>query len=352
MILLLIALCQAAPAGEKLEAAAFSYADGDDSARAALLQAGAAAVLALRKARDRAPKRVDPLLFEVKAAAGGASCAEAAKSLAALRTIEFSDASVREAFQQLGRAIPLLYDPTFKDDVLSRHFSLLRFRVPGWEILDEVARAAGVDWGFFYGKALVSRPERLWPTGSTPPAEPLDRAVAARAAKSLEELESDLPGERAAAFDRLRELGAAAIPALEEGASRKEAEVSARCRELLARARGARSGAVFRAPAAESQRLVGADAELRRSLQERTATFQSSYQPLDAFFQFGFGPARVPVDLGSSIGADRVFTDFVDEPAWTVLALTCHACGCDFILRDGKVFIDGRAEIEKRLAGK
>jgi hypothetical protein len=352
MILLLIALCQAAPAAGTLEGVAASYADGDDSARPALLRAGADAVLPLRKARDRAPKRIDPLLFEVKAAAGGASCAEAAKSLRALRTIEFSDASVREALQQLGGRIPLLYDPTFKDEVLSRHFSLLRYRVPGWEILDEVVRTVGVDWGFVYGKALVSSPERLWPSGPTPPTEPLDRSVAARAAKSLEELESDVPGERAAAFDRLRDLGAAAIPLLEEGAARKEAEVSARCRELLAHARGARSVAVFRAPAAESQRLQGADAELRRSLQERTVTFQSSYQPLDAFFQFGFGSPRLAVDLGSSIGADRVFTDFVDEPAWTVLALICHACGCDFILRDGKVFIDGRSAIEKRLAGK
>ncbi len=340
--MVLIFLLQAALPAE-------AYASGDASARAALLRAGPHAVLPLRAVRPRAPRRIDELLAEIKGAcASGPGAAELPPLLDSRRTLELSDASFRDAFVALAGELPLLYDPAFGDEVLGRRISLLRQGVPLWEVLDAWAEAAGVDWGLFYGRILFSRPERLWPAGP-PPARRSLPPQEERAAKIWrEELGADDPERREAAQGRLAALGEAAEDLLAEGSLRKEPELSARCRALLARLRASRPCGIFGPAAFERQEAGGG---LHRMLEEARVTVRCSYQPVDNFLlQLILGPAAAAFEFRAEPVAGRVFADFQDLPAGTALALTCHAWGLEAWMDGDRLVVDTREAAARRLA--
>lgn len=346
-ILLLLPLLQAAP-GRSAEASAAAFADGDPAAREEILNAGLAAVLPLRKARARSPARVDLLLYELKKAEAKVA-ADASKEFEKEHALEPGAMTFAEAAEGLSGPFPLAVDPTLLRDLPGRKVTVEGKRSRR-ETLDAVCAQAGVDYRFFYDALLVSTPERLWPPPPPPPRGPLAEAERARAERWIEELGSDAPEERAKALRGLKELGTAAVPLLEKNVSRGDSEIARRCGDLLRGALKPPFGGVFRAPAAERQRLEGADAELAKALRDMAVSFKVQDIVASGALRLFLTPRQVRSRWTPAVDRIRITLDLQNIPGWALLSILCHAYGLDFMIEDGDVFVGTKDEIERKLA--
>jgi len=330
------------------------FASGDDTARPEILKAGAPAILLLRESRAQAPARIDDLLFDLKKQIAGPEGAKAALALEEKRSLEIPrgvEDPFWYAYDQLKafQDLPLSHDPILLSRPLGDEgTSLDMVARSGREILDALCVKVGIDYGFFYGRILLSTPERLWPSVALPPAPALGKDEAERIRQWVEDLKNENPDVRTKAMERFKKLGRATLPILEVNAKRPETEIAARCRELIALFSLSEQG-MFGRPGAERQNLKGEDARFYKSLKDQSASFKCAAVPMEGFLRLYLGPRGIPFDIAPTIKQVQVVTDAQNESLWLGLTVVCQGKGVDFMIRDGKLYFDTKGEIEKRV---
>lgn len=351
MLPLLLLLLQAAPPPRSLDEAVAAFAKGEAAARGEILKAGLASILALRKVRPQSPETVDALLYEIKTQADGVPAKELLAALEATRSMEVGEVAFEVAVDDLSNGLPLVFDPALFRTHYGRLVTLNLKECSRRRILDSLCRQAGLDYGFFYGVVLIAEPGRLWPAAWTPPrAAPLSAEESDRAATLIQRLGSDEYQDREEAQSSLKKLGTAVIPLLEKGAEGEDAERRSRCSALVRALTEAPPQAAFHRPGASRQKLTGEDEELRKRLQSDMVSFKVADIALEGAMRLMLQPRQIPFQLSPALLRARVTLDVQNHSAWTLLAVATHHCGFDFMIQDGKVVIDSRDAIQRRLA--
>lgn len=333
-----------------------AFVKGSDTERALILKTGAPAILPLRRARDRAPDRVDDLLFDLKRAVAAPEDALLAGKLGPGMTVDLTDRFDPAApifglfFDLFSRDLPLLLDPATLSTAPNKPVSPKSTVGPRRAVLDDVCRQAGLDYGFFFGRILVSEPERLWPAGPFPDPRPLTPDETGRVKDWIENLQSDRIADREAATDSLKRFGRPAVPLLRLGAGGKEAEPAARCRDLLVLLDPPPRQGLFGPPGADRQKLSGADADVRKTLLEKPMSVKISQMSLDNSFKLLFKQFGMVHSCGPRAAAILITIDAQDTSSWAIISVLTQAYGCDFMILDGKIHVDTREEIRLRLA--
>lgn len=334
-----------------LDDAVAAFAKGDDAAVDEIVKLGACSILPLRKVRDRSPERIDALLFELKMRAETPSKA----TLAALKTVHTIRAETVEldmALASLSDSMPLLFDPALFKTHWKKEVNLNQTGVPVRETLELFCRQLGLDYGFFCGVVLIADPARLWPSTLPPRAVPLTDEESARAVKMIEKLASEQFKEREEATAALLKLGKGAIPVLEKGAQGEDAERRARCETLIRDLTGAMPEGLFHRPGAAQQKLAGGEDDLRTMLQQAQVSFKVQDIVLDGAMRLLLQPRQMAFQIAPAARDVRLTLDLQNQSSWAVIALATQTVGFDFLIQDGKVFIDTREEIQRRLAAR
>ncbi|HEU4338672.1 MAG TPA: STN domain-containing protein [Planctomycetota bacterium] len=144
-----------------------AFAKGDAAAREALLKHGVGAILALHKARDKAPEKIDALVFEIKKAAAYPKDTKAPDSLDVKCKLQMSNQSPADVIAYLREftGANLICDRFDPADLKAAKVDLAIDDVPMRQALDQLCRVTGLDYGFFHNVIVVGKPERLWPAG-------------------------------------------------------------------------------------------------------------------------------------------------------------------------------------------
>lgn len=349
MITLLLLLLQAAPAPRTIEDAVAAFADGDATARDEILKAGAASILTLRKIRDRAPDRVQALLYDLKKTSAGASAKPLIDAMEENWSIASEEILFPAAIDALGTGIPVLFDPT----LFRTHFQktvTLNLKGLRREAFDSFCRQTGLDYGFFFGVVLIAEPGRLWPAGPPARSTPLTAGESESAVAQIARLSANEVEERDQAYAALKKLGTGVIPLLEKGAAGGDVETRARCLELIRQLKGPPPAGVFHEPAAARQRLAGAEEEVRASLLLHQISFKVMDIVLEGALKLMLQPRNIAVQPAPSTRTVRLTLDCQNQTSWAVIALATQTCGFDFLIVDGALVVDTRTEIERRLS--
>jgi hypothetical protein len=333
-----------------LDDAAASFAKGDPSAREDILKAGVSSILPLRKVRAQSPERVDALIFEIKTRGEELPAKALLDALEAARSMELGQVCFEVAVDDLSNGLPLVFDPALFRTHWGKNVTLNLKERPRREILESLCRQAGLDYGFFYGVVLIAEPGRLWPAPALKPrVTPLSAEESERASTLIQRLGSDVYQEREEAQAALKKLGTGAIPLLEKGAQGEDLERRTRCTALVRALTEPPPQAVFHRPAAAQQKLAGPDEALRKRLFSEMVSFKVADIVLDGAMKLMLQPRQVPHQLSPSLLNARVTLDAQNQTAWTLLSLATHHCGYDFMIENGKVVVDTREEIQRRL---
>ena len=348
MLPLLLFLLQADP--RSLDDAVAAFAKGDAAARQTVLKAGSSSILPLRKVRSQAAEKIDALIYEIKTLADGAPPQAILNALDAPRSMEVGEVAFEVAVDDLSNGLPLLFDPALFQSHWGKNVVLNLKDRPRREILESLCRQLDLDFGFFYDVVLIAAPGRLWPAARPQRAVPLTREESTLAATLIERLASEKLQEREEAFNFLKKLGKGAIPLIEKGANHEDAERRARCVALVKELTDPPTPATFHRPAAAQQKLTGADEDLRARLAENRVSFKVQDIVLDGAMRLLLQPRDIPVQLAPGLKDVRLTLDLQNQTSWTVICLATHCCGFDFLIRDGRLVIDTREEIQHCLA--
>jgi hypothetical protein len=332
-----------------LDDAVAAFAKGDESVREEIVKLGVCSILPLRKVRDRAPERIDALLFDLKQRAESPSKAMLDK-LQEVHTFQTASIGIDLALAELSDMFPMLFDPALFRSHWDRKVQLNQTGVLKRETLESFCRQLGLDYAFYCGVVLIAEPVRLWPATLPPRAVPLTVEESAQALKLIEKLASEQFRERETATAALMKLGKGAIPLLEKGAQGEDAERRARCQSLIRDLTGTMPEGTFHRPAAARQKLAGGDDDLRTALQLSQVSFKVHDIVLDGAMRLLLQPRQVAVQIAPAARDVRLTLDLQNQSSWAVIALATHCCGFDFMIQDGKVVIDTREEIQRRLA--
>ena len=147
------------------------FVRGDAAAREALIKLGASAIRPLQGARDKAPERIDELVFEIKKAVAYPTETKAPASLEAKSSLEIKNSDVRGAVAHFQETcgVPLVCDRFEPADLKSKEVSVVSTDAPVRAALDLMCRQTGLDYGFFHGVVVIAKSERLWPSGKSTP---------------------------------------------------------------------------------------------------------------------------------------------------------------------------------------
>ena len=149
-----------------------AFAKGDAAAREAVLKHGVGAILALHKARDKAPEKIDALVLEIKKAAAYPKNTKAPDVLDVKCKLQVSNqkpGDVIAYLQELTGAV-LICDRFDPADLKVRLVDIEMADVHMRQALDQLCRVTGLDYGFFHNAIVIGKPERLWPAGKNAPA--------------------------------------------------------------------------------------------------------------------------------------------------------------------------------------
>ena len=334
-----------------LEESVAAYANGDEKARNEVVKAGLSAILPLRKMRAQAPERIDALIYELKTHADGIPEKALLDAMDGKQAMECGEAGFAVAFDELSRGVSLLFDPALFRTHWDKSVKLDAKERPRRETLDSFCRQLGLDYGFFYGSVLIAEPARLWPAPApVVRATPLTADETARAAKLIERLGAEEFQAREEAQAELKKMGKATIPLLEKGALGDDAERRARCTALVKALTEPPATATFHRPAAARQKLAGPDDKLRTQLGSEMVSFKVADIVLDGAMRLMLQPREIPVQLAPAATGVRLTLDLQNQTAWAIISLATHTVGFDFMIEKGKLVIDTREEIERRVA--
>jgi len=163
-LILLAVLAQAGAQEASIDARIAAFIRGDAGARDAVMKAGPSAIAPLRKAREKAPGKVDSLVFEIKKAAAWPRNPEAATAMQVSVKMSLQNATVDVALQYMAElgSVQFVNLTGGKPDLKSVACSIETADSFAWDILDGICRTAGVDYGFFHGVVVIATPEKLW----------------------------------------------------------------------------------------------------------------------------------------------------------------------------------------------
>ena len=352
--IILLGLLQAPAAQETpIEDRIAAFLKGDDAARKELLKLSAYAIRPLQKARDKGPEKIDALVFELKKVAADSRGAGAAESLGRQPwSLELTDATLDTAITALGplqklAGLRFYVDPVEPPDPKASKITL-KPSTTAREILDQICRQAGLDYGFFHNSIVIGRPDRLWPSG--PPAKPpeLRGEPLAQAKALVEKLNDDAIEARESAMAELLKLGPSVLPVLEANSKRKEAEIVARCSALIQQLQPRPRGA-YGPSGAERQKKTPDEEKALKQIQVMRMSLNFDKSTLEDMVSFLKEFSGIPIELRGDAGKQVYSIQARDQAMFDLLSLITQSRDLDFAIKDGKVVIDTREAIDKMI---
>jgi hypothetical protein len=159
------------PAQEKsVEERIAAFAKGDAAARESLLKLGVFAIRPLQKARDKAPDKIDALVFELKKIAAYPKDPKWVGSLGEKGAFKLGAKNYREALMAVQEKVrfTIVFDAFESTDLAAEEVTVDLAEGTPRQALDLICRQAGRDYGFFHNVLVVGKPERLWPDEKQP----------------------------------------------------------------------------------------------------------------------------------------------------------------------------------------
>ncbi|HEU4338673.1 MAG TPA: hypothetical protein VFS19_01280 [Planctomycetota bacterium] len=163
MSLMLVLLIQAQE--PTLEDRIAAFIKGDAAARESLLKHGAPAIRPLLKERDKAPEKIEELLFEIRARVAHPKDTPLVEKLRKPASVKLHKSKFEDAlgFVREFCGVPVVVDRWEAKDLLAEEVTVEVGREPVRRALDLICRQTGLDYGIFHNAVVVGKPERLWP---------------------------------------------------------------------------------------------------------------------------------------------------------------------------------------------
>ncbi len=236
--------------------------------------------------------------------------------------------------------------PSGGDEVIAAEAEKRQSRA--YQELDRALAPLGLDWDYRYGVLFISTPARLWPAL---PLRPLGESDRERLRKLIAELDANEVERRAAAERDIPAFGAAAIPLLK--AMDGSAEAKGRAAGLLKVIEPRHGPQAWTASAAmDGQTPAGRDRETADRVNDPAAQLslaQYREDRLDALMGALSRASGVEVDCPALIADMKVTADTAYLTVRDALLLVTKTHGLDFYVRDGRVVVDAKANVEKAL---
>jgi hypothetical protein len=212
-------------------------------------------------------------------------------------------------------------------------------------LVEEICRQTGLDYAYYHNHIVIGAPERLWPLPPASKTGELTRDQQERATRLVEQLNDELIESREAASRELYNLGPAAIPILQLGARRAEAEIVARCRHLIQLLTGGEF--VYGSPAAARQRLGDRGRAILNGLRSRKLSMSFEKSTLGLVADLITRTCGEPCEVPGALAEKPVTLGMTDQAAFDILALMTQSMDLGFAIQGDKVLIDHREAIEK-----
>lgn len=347
-LILILALLQSAEPSKPAADLVRAFLDGDASARGELMRLGAAAILPLRKEREKAPEKIDPMILELKKGAGYPMAVPIPDQFIQNSGLVISlglngQTSLGQFTADFNeRGVPFFSD-RFDTRRLKATKGMIHARSPQ-QLIDDLCVLTGLDYGYFHNFIVIGVPERLWlqRIGDIPELTPGART---QARACIAKLADESMAARDEAMSELHSMGPAVLPLLEEGLKRKDA-TSFLCDALIRQLR-APAGGAFGPSVCVRQKLSEEDDIVRKHLASskprlsfRETTFQAIAADLAKF-------QGVECDIAEPHRALTVSVTIRGQSLLDLLSVATQCRDLDFAIRDRKVVIDTKVVLEK-----
>ncbi len=343
-LLLLTLLFQDRPIESSIEA----FLKGDDAARVELLKLGAFAIRPVQKARDKAPEKIDALVFELKKAAAYPVPTRFDADFGGSRSVGGAPPLGPQLMNALGRGgIPFFVDRIDPTRMKSQTVAF-ESKKSSVEVAEEICRQTGLDFGYFHNAIVFGHSDRLWPSG--PPVKPrsLTAEEAVRVKALIEKLGDETIETRETATRELLALGPPVIAVLEANLKRKEGELAARCAALIEKLTPNPRGA-FGPPGAVRQKRTDAEEKALKHLQSIKVSLAFDKASVADVAGYAGAFAGLPIEVQGDVGKAPVSVQANDWKLIDFLCLVTQSRDLDFMIRDQKVIVDTREAIDKAL---
>jgi len=348
--ILLLALAHTPAQERSVEEHIEAFLNGGAASRTELLNLGVYSIRPLQKVRDRDPRKINALLFEIKTAAAYPSSVALPGRFGEREGIVQNrqwpePALLVQEFQEKG--IPLFTDQF--DIARSKPTRLALFNpATRLQLIEMFCQDTGLDYGFFHNTVVIGMSERLWPDRRPEKTSRLTDSEAAQAREWIKQLQDPSIEIRESASRNLVGLGTGVIPQLEAERKRGDPELVSRCDAMLrVLARGACS---FGPAACLRQKLAGEDETLLKKLGSAMPKLALDKAKLSEVLE------KLREAHGVTFEIDPILVEKVTtvlsagQSLLDLLSLVTQSHDLDFLVAGGKVMIDTRGAIEKRLA--
>lgn len=350
--LILLILAQGTPAPERpVEERIEAFLKGDDGARAELVKLGAYAIRPLQAAREKGPEKIDGLVLQLKKVSAYPKDSAFPESLIGRGIITIRDQELDSIIPTLqSQGFPILWDQFDRAALKTSKVSFEKVSKTR-DILDQICRQTGLDYGFFHNAVVLGMPDRLWPSGPLTKPPPLKGDDLAKAKALVEKLGDDSIEVRESATKDLLAFGPSVIALLEVHLNRKEGELTARCAALIEKL-APRPRGVFGPSGAERQKRTESEEKLLKNLQTMKVSLSFEKAPLSEVVGYVGAFSGIPIELRGDGGRPSVTIQCRNQNLIDLLCLITQARDLDFILRDQMLIIDTREGIEKQISGE
>jgi len=348
--ILLLALAQTPETKPTIEDRVAAFLKGDGAARAELLRLGVRAIRPLQKARETGPRSIDYLVFEIKMAAAYPSAVALPQRFAERQGLVTNrqwpePGLLAQVFQQKG--IPLFTDRFDSDRLKPAQMVMFNPESP-LQLIEMFCKDTGLDYGFFHNSVVIGRSERLWPDHSPAKVTSLDELGLDLARSLMAKLEDPSIETREAASRGLVALGSGVIPLLESQRKGAGAELASRLDAIL-RVVAVRQGP-FRPAACLGQKLTGGDEALLNKIKIAAPKLAFDRAEIREVLDTLGAAHGMSFEISPDHAKNVTTIHTSGQTLLDVLSLITQSHDLDFLISGGKVVIDTRGAIEKRLA--